>query len=241
MLDSVLFEELSYLEVRDAIKAGKTTALIIAGSVEQNGPYLATGKHNYMTKPVGEAIARKLGNAIVAPLINLEAGDPNTITVPGNVKLSKATYKAVITDIATSLKVQGFKTFILLGDSGGNIDGLREVTEELNTKWKTDARAYYVHEYYDWDAVRKFVVDSGIPEKLNSDGIHDEYAITAMMMAADPDSVHLDQRIEAKKTTINGVSILPKEKTIEMGKKIVEFRANMAVAGIRKALGQKSN
>ena len=240
-LDSVWFEELSYLEVRDAIKAGKTTALILAGSVEQNGPYLATGKHNYMTRPLGEAIARKLGNTLVAPLVTLEAGDPANVQVPGNIKLSKETYKGVITDIATSLKAQGFKTIILLGDSGGNIEGLEEVSEELNTTWKGSANAYYIPEYYDWDAVRKFVVDSGIPEKLNSDGIHDEYSITAMMMYADPDSVHLDQRVGANKTTINGVSILPKEKTIEMGKKIIEFRANMAVEGIRKALDQKSS
>jgi len=57
-------------------------------------------------------------------------------------------------------------------------------------------------------------------------------------MAADPTLVRLDERIAAGKTTINGVSILPKEKTIEMGKKIVEFRANVAVEAIRKAIGK---
>jgi creatinine amidohydrolase len=49
-LDSVWVEELTWMEVRDAMKAGKTTILIPTGGVEQNGPYLATGKHNYILK-----------------------------------------------------------------------------------------------------------------------------------------------------------------------------------------------
>ena len=49
-LDSVLVEELTWMEVRDALKAGKTTVIVPTGGVEQNGPYLATGKHNYVLR-----------------------------------------------------------------------------------------------------------------------------------------------------------------------------------------------
>ena len=44
--DSVFIEELTWLEVRDALRAGKSTAIIATGGIEMNGPYLATGKHN---------------------------------------------------------------------------------------------------------------------------------------------------------------------------------------------------
>ena len=67
--DSVFIEELTWLEVRDAIRAGKTTVIIATGGVEQNGPYLASGKHNYVLRATTEAIARKLGNALVAPIV----------------------------------------------------------------------------------------------------------------------------------------------------------------------------
>src|SRR3990172_9964129 len=53
--DSVFLEELTWLEVRDALRLGKTTAIIATGGVEQNGPYLATGKHNYVLRAVAEA------------------------------------------------------------------------------------------------------------------------------------------------------------------------------------------
>jgi len=57
-----------------------------------------------------------------------------------------------------------------------------------------------------------------------------------VMMANDPKIVRYDERVAADKATINGIAIAPKEKTIEMGKKIVEFRAGVAVDAIKKAL-----
>src|SRR5947209_20004989 len=66
-LDTVFVEEMTWMEVRDAMKAGKTTVLIPTGGVEQNGPYLATGKHNYVLRATTVAIARILGIAVVAP------------------------------------------------------------------------------------------------------------------------------------------------------------------------------
>jgi creatinine amidohydrolase/Fe(II)-dependent formamide hydrolase-like protein len=253
--DSVWIEELTYLEVRDALKAGKTTALIFAGSTEQNGPYLDGAKHFYALKQVGEAIARKLGNALIAPLVLIEAGNPeNKYLEWGSIYFTQETFNAVIRDIATSLKSQGFKNVILMGDSGGDTAGLRTVAQELSTKWAGSAGIYHVPEFYNWTnqqgayatqyprGVRDFVVKNGIDEKSPSlDGIHDEYGLTAVMMAYDPKTVRYDQRVTANKATINGVSIVPKEKTIEMGKKIVEYRATVAVDAIKKVLASKSN
>ena len=54
MHDSVWIEDLTMLEVRDQIKAGKTTALILTGGIEENGPYLTTGKHNNVLKATGD-------------------------------------------------------------------------------------------------------------------------------------------------------------------------------------------
>ena len=48
--DSVFLEELTWMEVRDAIAGGKTTVIIPTGGTEQNGPHLVLGKHNYLVK-----------------------------------------------------------------------------------------------------------------------------------------------------------------------------------------------
>ncbi|HEX6324317.1 MAG TPA: creatininase family protein [Vicinamibacterales bacterium] len=240
--DSVWLEELTYLEARDAIRGGKTTALVFAGSTEQNGPYLPGAKHQIALRLVGESIARKLGNALIAPIIPMEAGNPdNPYMNWGSLYLSRDTFQAVLRDVATSLKSQGFTHIILMGDSGGDVAGLRAVAQELSAKWAGAPAVHHVPEFYNWGTpggVRDFITRNGIDEKFDSDGIHDEYAITAVMMLADPKHVRLEQRVAAGKATINGVDILPKEKTIEMGRNIVEFRADTAVAAIRKVVGR---
>ena len=55
MHDSVWIEDLTMMEVRDLIKAGKTTALILTGGIEENGPYLTTGKHNNVLRVDGRS------------------------------------------------------------------------------------------------------------------------------------------------------------------------------------------
>ena len=240
-LDTVWIEEMTYLEVRDAMKAGKTTALVFAGSTEQNGPYLAGAKHQYAIRLVGEAIARKLGDALIAPVIPLEAGDPaNRYLEWGSLYLSADTFRGVVRDVATSLKSQGFRHVVLMGDSGGNTAGMRAVAQELDAAWAGAARIYHVPEYYNWTSpggVRQFVLDNGIPEKINADGIHDEYGLTAVLMAYNPATVRYDERKAAGKLTINGVDVSNRDAVVAMGRKIVEFRANVAVEAIRKARG----
>jgi hypothetical protein len=49
--NSLWAEELTWMEIRDAVAAGTTTIIIGTGGIEQNGPYVAVGKHNYCWKP----------------------------------------------------------------------------------------------------------------------------------------------------------------------------------------------
>lgn len=246
-LDSVWTEDLTWMEVRDAIKGGKTTGLILTGGVESNGPHLATGKHNFVLKVMGEAIARKLGNALVAPILTLEPGRPDGERVaPGSVVLSAATYRAVLTDMASSLRGMGFTTVILMGDSGGNQGAMKEVAAALDEKYKAaGTRVYFIPEYYDYSSVQKLIKDSGIPEQIDigasqgSDRIHEEYGIDAIMALYDPKTIRIEQRTKANRATINGVSLLPMSKTLEMAKKIVELRTKLTVDAIQKAMSQK--
>lgn len=240
VLDTVWIEEMTYMEVRDAIKAGKTTALVVGGGIEQNGPYLAGGKHDYVAKVTAEPIARRLGNALIAPILVLAPGDPDHIPNPGSIFLTDETFKAMLTDIAKSLKSQGFKNILFMADHGEDQKQMNEVVKALTAQWTGSGTGiYYVPEYYNNEALRKFIASEGVKEtSWNSEGIHDEYQITAISMVDDPETVRLKERIKANKTTINGASILPAEKTIQIGKKLIAYRTEFTVAAINKILSQ---
>jgi len=242
-LDSVFIEELTWMEVRDALRAGKTTVIVPTGGVEQNGPYLATGKHNYVLRATTEAIARQLGNTLVAPIVPFVPEgdiDPPTshMRYPGTISLTEETYERLLTDICASFKTHGFEHIVMIGDSGGNQEGMKKVAAALTAKWSGGkTRVYFIPEYYDYAGVKKWLEREGIKEK--PEGWHDDFAITATMMTVDPTTVRMKQRIAADKFRINAIELAPAEKTIEWGKKIVNQRAETTVAAIRKAMAAK--
>jgi creatinine amidohydrolase/Fe(II)-dependent formamide hydrolase-like protein len=178
----------------------------------------------------------------VAPIIGFVPEgdiDPPTFMMkyPGSFSVTETTYEALLTDVCSSLRAHGFRNIVLIGDSGGNQDGLKNVAAALSAKW-TDGktRVIYIPEYYNYGDVAKWVEQQGI--KQVDEGLHDDYAMTAMMMAVDPDSVRTRQRIKANKFRINGVDLAPMEKTIAFGKKAIEYRADVAVKAIHAALSK---
>ena len=235
--DTLFIEDMTWMEVRDAMKSGKDTVIVATGGVEQNGPYLVTGKPNVVLRGTTEAIARKLGNALIAPIVPfVPEGDINPPTVhmkyPGTISVREETYRSLLTDICQSLHTHGFKTIILIGDSGGNQAGLEEVANQLNAQWTDQkTRALYVPEYYDFAAVSKWLEEQGVQQV--PEGYHDDFGMTAMMMAVDRQSVRTKQRIAAGKFTINGVKLAPAKKTVEWGNRIIDFRASETVKAIR--------
>lgn len=240
-LNSVWIEELTWIEIRDALAAGKKTIIIPTGGIEQNGPYVATGKHNVILRGQCESLARRLGTALCAPIIAFVPEgniDPPTghMRYPGTITLQDATFRALLDDIASSFKAHGFHEIILIGDSGGNQSGMKAVAETLNARWGgKGAVARHIPEFYDNNGLIAYMNNElGIKEP-NDDGWHDYYWITALMMAVDPSVVRYEQRVKAGKATINGVSIAPKEKTIEIGKKMIEWRTTQTVKAIEKS------
>ena len=123
--------------------------------------------------------------------------------------------------MAVSLKTQGFKHIVLLGDSGGNIKPLTEAAEALNAKWKaagSDVRAYSITEDYNYGEVEEFEKTAlGIHEQM--EGLHDDYYISAIIAVHDPNGVRMPERVKAGKFAINGVSLAPIEETVENGKR----------------------
>ena len=236
-VDSVFIEDLTWMEIRDAMRGGVDTVIVATGGIEQNGPYLVTGKHNYVLRGTTEAIARKLGRTLVAPIVPfVPEGDidpPSShMKYPGTISVSEETYQRLLTDICGSFRAHGFKRIILIGDSGGNQTGLKAVAEKLNASWQGMPRVVFVREYYEQAGVTAWLEKQGI--KQMPEGLHDDFAMSAQLMAVDPRTVRMEQRIKAGNFRINGVQLAPAEKTIELGRQIIDYRAEQTVKAIRR-------
>jgi len=247
--DSLWAEDLTFMEVRDAIRAGATTIIIGTGGVEQNGPYVAGGKHNFVLQTVLPYIARTIGNALIAPIVkfvpegDIEPKPSGHMLYAGTISLEPATYEALLTDICRSYKAHGVSDIILLGDSGGNQAGMKRVADALNQKWSGErARVHFLPEYYTEDQWSyKFLKTLGITQIDTTpapgesqdqptawrNGIHDDIYYEAQMAVQDPRLIRTEQRIKAGLFHLHGVELAPIEKTIDIGRKLAAYRAEI--------------
>ncbi len=248
-IDTVFIEEMTWMDVRDAILDGKTTAIVATGGVEQNGPYVASGKHNFVLQATTDAIARELVNALVAPIIKFvpEGGidEPSGhMRYHATISVRQETFQALLTDVVGSLAAHGFTDIVLVGDSGGNTRGMIAVAEALNEAWLGEpARVYHIPEYYREDiySCDYLKEELGIfqqPDECRAtrNEYHDDYHYESIIATVDPDMIRADQRIEAGLFSINGVDLSPLETTIANGRRLVEYRAQITARAIRAAI-----
>ncbi|MBK5291061.1 MAG: alpha/beta fold hydrolase [Acidobacteriia bacterium] len=258
--DSLWTEELTWMEVRDAIKAGKTTVLVATGGVEQNGPYVAGGKHNYVLQTVLPYIARAIENTLIAPIVKfvpegaIEPSPTGHMLYPGTISVEDATFEALLTDICRSYKAHGFRDIVLLGDSGGNQAGMEKVANALNSKWAgTATRVHYLAEYYSEDPWSyEFLKSRGIvqidktpapgekPDRPahTRNGIHDDIYYEAQIAVHDPKLIRADERLKAGLFSLHGVNMAPIAKTIELGRELAEYRAGITANAFQRSLSR---
>jgi len=189
----VEFELMTWPEVRDALAAGKTTALIYTGGVEQRGPQNANGGHNLMARGIVKAIALKLGNAIAMPVLPLTPNNASA-ELPGTIGLTPELLEAVLERMTEQSIVTGFKSVVLMGDHGGGQgEGDRNVYRRVATKLNDKYSAQGIHVFYCDEvympantAFDKEVAAKGYPQSLHG-GLTD----TSIMMYLDKDGAYV--------------------------------------------------
>jgi creatinine amidohydrolase len=234
--DSVFLEDFTWMEVRDAVAAGKTTIIIPTGGTEQNGPHLVLGKHNYLVKYKAGEIAKQLGNALVAPVVAyVPEGDINPPTshmrFAGTITTPQDVFAKVLEYAARSFRQHGFVDIALVGDSGGNQAGQELVARMLNTEWAaTKVRVHHISAYYpgrgdDW------VVSQGVSaaDVGSHAGTHD----TSSLMYLNPSMLRLEKMGPGKAGDGQGHVGNPAKATALFGKHIVEMQVADAVTQIQ--------
>jgi hypothetical protein len=244
---SLWMEELTWMEVRDLVDAGWTTVIIGTGGVEQNGPYVVSGKHNYVLQTVMPAIARAIPQSLLAPIVKfvpegrIEPTTDEHMRYPGTISVEQATFEALLTDITRSYRAHGFKDIILIGDSGGNQTGMRHVAAVLNERWAregSDTRVHYLPEYYEEDmwsyaflkrlGITQLDETSGQPRDKPThtrNGIHDDIYYEAQVAVQDPSLIRWEQREGAGLLSLHGVDLRPLDRLVDIGHKLAEYRA----------------
>ena len=68
-VDTLFLEEMTAGEIAAALREGFSSVIVATGGLEQNGPNVATGKHDYVLRVTADAIARKHGKSLVSSIV----------------------------------------------------------------------------------------------------------------------------------------------------------------------------
>ena len=233
---SVWIDDLTWPEVRDAIAAGKSTAIIFVGSSEQNGPHMAIGKHNFIARYCAQRIAEDLGDALVYPVLPFAiTGDAAAKTAhmrfPGSVTIPPDIFTGVVRAVAQSALSAGFKLVALMGDHGGGQEEMARVAQALDAQSKrSGARVVYVGDLYSKADTQfdELLAKRGIGSKELHAGIPD----TSAIMFLDADKwIRKDQIAAANEQT--GVQGTPALASAELGKIYLDLKIANAISQIR--------
>ncbi len=226
--DTVFIEELTWEEIRDAIKGGKTTVIVPTGGTEKNGYHMVVGKHNFVVTYAANLMARRLKTALVAPTIQyVPEGNPDE-SVPGEISLPSPAYDMLLDAAARSLQVHGFKEILFIGDSGGNQAGLTTVANKLNEEWKgTDVKMFALTDYYAQGRLHyRAWLEAAFGYDDATAGSHAGITDTSQMMFIRPSGIRNDQIKPWGGPQDSGVSGDPSKATADIGKMGVEFKVN---------------
>ena len=198
-------------------------------------------------------IARKLGNALVAPVL------PYSITtvdgkMPGGVTLSADLFKRVNEAVVDSMVTNGFRDIVLMGDHGGGQRELSELAAALDRKYSPRG----VHVYFCGDVYEKsetefnaYMKSKGLPASTHG-GIPDTSELLALQTKpgmwvretykttpGDPVVPAGQQRDPKTKLLNNGITGDPRQSSPELGRMFLDIRLRNAVAEIQSMITAK--
>lgn len=248
---NVEFEMMTWPEVKAALAAGKTTALIYTGGTEQRGPQNVNGGHTLMGKATVKAIALRLGNAIAMPVLPYTPNNASA-DLPGTIGLTPEILGVVLERITEQTIRTGFKNVVLMGDhGGGQPNTYRDVAKKLDEKYASQGiHVYYCDDVYtkangDFD---KFLTENHMPVSSHA-GIPDTsemlylggdvWVRRDLIRTAVGDTVPRNQRAANVPRVNNGISGDARPSTAELGKKIFDMKVDYAVKQIRAMVGNR--
>jgi creatinine amidohydrolase len=191
----LFIERLSWTEVEAALAGGMRRAIVCAASTEQHGPHLPEATDALLGEAYAEGLARRLGDALVAPVIR-PACSEHHMAFAGSLTISDSLLMDLLDAYLASLRRHGFERFVVMTSHGGNFPVLARWERERPAP---DAVVLTDLGIFDagFEAIRRF-------GRTDTAGPHAEVMETSMMLHVHPELVHMERAVPG----FTGVSTL---------------------------------
>ncbi len=242
-LPSVMLADLTWTDAHQALAEGYDTIIVPTGGTEQNGPFVALGKHNFIIEKTARDIAMAVGNTLVAPVMDyVPEGEYNPageshMNYTGTISVPEPVFEDVLEATAHSLKVHGYKNILFLGESGDSQASQERVAARLQQLWAGQGmRVASISDYYYGNGQVDHLVARGYSQEQI--GTHAGIRDTSELMFIAGDHVRLDNTYFAgrRKVGLNGDYT---QASKSLGADMIALKIDAGVAQIKSILASE--
>lgn len=199
-MSSVLMEEMSWTEIEERLKKGFKTVILPVGAIEQQGPHLSiladTIAYGY---GIGKRVAKKLGNALVAPCVQPGCSDHH-MEFSGTISVRAETLRELVRDYCRSLAYHGFENIVIIVAHGGNtapiLTLVPELVQEFKEKYPKTRIIPFANPWTERYVPREKFGDLWIGVGMEEGGFHGALACTSLMLVERPDLVNMEKAVK---------------------------------------------
>lgn len=250
MKNEILMENMSWATVEEAVRLGKDTVIIGVGSIEQHGPHLPLATDAKVAKGLCVRVAKKLRNALVAPVIRPGCSDHHR-EFPGTISLRPEVLIETIKDYCRCLTRHGFKKIVIIPTHGGNFAPTEIAARQIAMELKETK----IVAYTDLGGFLKQFLSTAKKHGISSEtaGAHAGEFETSLILALEPKMVDMNRAEKGftedvtpllTKIMVDGIGVVTKNgvignpigASIEMGETYLEEATDFLVDYFRKTL-----
>jgi len=193
-----LLEEAVWPELEGPRAAGRSTALIPLGSIEQHGPHLPLGTDRWIADALARGLAERRPESVALPAVPFGCASEH-MGFPGTLHVAPATLEALLADLLASLAAHGFERAFVFSAHGGNVEALAAMRTRLASR--VPSLALGIEQ--DLEAVARMQRDAVASRGLEAEsaGPHAGEFETSLVAALRPGRVRRSALAEGRRTS----------------------------------------
>lgn len=241
--DAILWENLKWTEIPEALKAVNGFVILPIGATEQHGPHLPIGVDSMTVQAVAHATSQAT-RIPVLPEIKYGCSYGHSTKWPGTLSFSPDTLTRAVGDVIHWLVYSGVTRMVILNGHVGNLAPLKCAVENL----RLTNPDFLIRMISIWE------VSSDIYDFYHSDAddFHANCAETSLMLSLYPEFVKMSEAVDEvdktescfftyamNKQTDYGIVGKPTEATKEIGDKYFKMVVSILTEKLIMAINEK--
>ncbi|WP_166459490.1 creatininase family protein [Amycolatopsis pithecellobii] len=175
-------------EVETALAAGKRSALIAVGAIEQHGPHLPLATDTLIATETARRVAERMPDLLLGPTLPVGVSTHH-LTFPGTLSVSERCFQEQVAACVASLGAHGVERVFALSGHGGNLGPLARLALEVDGRIGATEFVPFSDLAAFLEVFHSVSAQDGISPQLS--GVHAGEWETSIMLAIHPELVRM--------------------------------------------------